>query len=900
MNSEILNKAKELSKKQWIKWVVVLILMVTIIALSSQIRLSNLDLLKDETTGDYIPLALDPYYFMRMAETIMDTGNNLPEYDSFRSSPEIDILWLDEILPSVLAHSYKLIGNVFDISFRFYDVISPVIFYIIGIILFFILCYVLTSNKWLSLGASSFLAVVGSYLYRTMAGFSDHESIGMASLFLCFLVFTLAIKYLSNKKSRVWWKSLIFGALIGLTTTIVIGAWGGVASFLFIIFPLSYFLIWIFNSRKKDLSFIYNSLIMYFSWIIFTLIMGLLFHLRGVSNYFTGTTGIISLAIFAFMIIDGIFQFFEFKFIREKFRVLYSLVASAVLGFIGLFIIGKNPFRLLGEIVKYLIKPFGDNRVGLTVAENAQPYLVDWIGNTGSTIFWLFVFGIALFGVQLMRNIKKTNHKVGFIFSYLFMISGILFSRISAVSSFDGISFISNMFYFIPLLFFWIYLFYLYFNDNFRWKPFECFLFSWMFFTIISGRAAARMFFAITPFVCFMAAYSIYRLIKEYKVSKDDVLRIVLVILIIFSLVVSTIAISKSYQSIKYTAQYTSPSAHAQWQKAMKWVRENTDEDSIFGHWWDYGYWVQTLGERVTIADGGYHPASVVHPIGRYVLTTPNPETAYSYLKTMDVDYLLIDPTEIGKYSAFSKIGSDENWDRFSMIPTGVYDPTQVKETANETIMAYNIRGVVDEDMKYDVDGDGIDELFLPGPSYDEIGSPTYRAYLGAVLFKKTDNMLLQSEGIYLYNNQQYRLPVRYTYFDDELYDFGNGVDAVIMVVPGVSSNSVDMFGGMIYLSPKVKDSLFAQVYLLDDAFGQYSNIELVHEELDDVVNSVRASSNGVFDKHEFMFYNGGFRGPIKIYNVSDYPVGTSVYEELKKEWSSEEGMFGSFDYLFE
>jgi len=34
-------------------------------------------------------------------------------------------------------------------------------------------------------------------------------------------------------------------------------------------------------------------------------------------------------------------------------------------------------------------------------------------------------------------------------------------------------------------------------------------------------------------------------------------------------------------------------------------IKDNTNEDGIFAHWWDYGYWVQTLGKRATIADGG-------------------------------------------------------------------------------------------------------------------------------------------------------------------------------------------------------------------------------------------------------------------------------------------------------
>jgi len=39
------------------------------------------------------------------------------------------------------------------------------------------------------------------------------------------------------------------------------------------------------------------------------------------------------------------------------------------------------------------------------------------------------------------------------------------------------------------------------------------------------------------------------------------------------------------------------------WPDAMQWVKKNTPEDAVVASWWDYGYWISTLGERATLAD---------------------------------------------------------------------------------------------------------------------------------------------------------------------------------------------------------------------------------------------------------------------------------------------------------
>jgi len=40
------------------------------------------------------------------------------------------------------------------------------------------------------------------------------------------------------------------------------------------------------------------------------------------------------------------------------------------------------------------------------------------------------------------------------------------------------------------------------------------------------------------------------------------------------------------------------------WLDALRWVRENTPEDSVVVSWWDYGYWISVVGQRASVADG--------------------------------------------------------------------------------------------------------------------------------------------------------------------------------------------------------------------------------------------------------------------------------------------------------
>ncbi len=60
------------------------------------------------------------------------------------------------------------------------------------------------------------------------------------------------------------------------------------------------------------------------------------------------------------------------------------------------------------------------------------------------------------------------------------------------------------------------------------------------------------------------------------------------------------------------------------WQDAMQWVRENTPKDAVIASWWDYGYWISTLGERTTLADNATLIDWQIRKIASTLFSTPN------------------------------------------------------------------------------------------------------------------------------------------------------------------------------------------------------------------------------------------------------------------------------------
>jgi dolichyl-diphosphooligosaccharide--protein glycosyltransferase len=80
--------------------------------------------------------------------------------------------------------------------------------------------------------------------------------------------------------------------------------------------------------------------------------------------------------------------------------------------------------------------------------------------------------------------------------------------------------------------------------------------------------------------------------------------------------------------------------ATSDWLDAMQWLRENTPQDAVVASWWDYGYWITTLGERRSLADNATLIDHTIKKIAQMLLSSP--DESWLALKEMDADYVLI------------------------------------------------------------------------------------------------------------------------------------------------------------------------------------------------------------------------------------------------------------------
>lgn len=898
------NHVRNFLKQKKVIKIIIIILFLSLLIWGSWIRFQNLPLLKDSTKNKYIPLALDPFYFLRIAETIIEQGG-LPEYDLMRQPASIfngGVPFINEILPKAIVSFYS-IAKIFDknITLQFIDVISPVIFFALGLIAFFFLVYILTKSKTAALISSVFLTIIPTYLYRTMAGFSDHEAIGMFAFFLTFLGYAFALKFLDRqdeKKKNHLLKVILFGVLTGFLSAFTIASWGGIANLIFMIIPLSFGLFWLIKAKdlptgKIEEKKLLNYLIFYGAWFISTILWTLFYGytLKEVINKVTLiSTSLLTGFFLLFIIIDFVIILKRNIILKteklKKYRVLLSFGITIIIGILLFMILGKGISSLISGISVRLLHPFGTDRVGLTVAENAQPFLNDWIGQIGKVFFWLFLGGLFTLGVDIAKGVKEKKRKFLLWLLWSFFILGLLFSRTSSSSIFNGTNFISRLFYFGSLILFLAYFFATYFKEKIEIKAETILIFSWAIFMLIAARGALRTFFVITPFACFSFGFLVINLFNYTKKCKDELGKMFLGIIFALVIIASLFSFNNLVTATISQAKYTGPSANYQWQQAMAWVRENTPENAIFVHWWDYGYWVEYLGERPTLSDGGHFEGAFRdHLIGRYLLTTPNPETALSFMRTNNVSYLLIDPTDLGKYPAYSSIGGDKSGDdRLSSIPLMVLDSGQTQQTNNSQIRVYQGATFVDENIIYNTEKG---QVFLPKQKAIVVGAVLRTEII------KNNTSFSQPEAVFLYNQQQIRIPLRYIYYNGEIIDFENGLESVLFILPKaiISNNQmqVDNLGALIYLSPKVSKSLFAQLYLMNDPFNNYPTLKLAHSEQEMNVNLLKIYGA---DIGEFVYIDG-FRGPIKIWKV-DYPKNIIEREEFLRI----SGEYAEFDNL--
>ena len=89
------------------------------------------------------------------------------------------------------------------------------------------------------------------------------------------------------------------------------------------------------------------------------------------------------------------------------------------------------------------------------------------------------------------------------------------------------------------------------------------------------------------------------------------------------------------------------------WLDTLNWMRVNLDSTDVMAAWWDYGYWITTIGNTTTLADNGTVNTTQIGMIGKMFMS--NETEAIKILEQFDVTHVLV-------FTTFGTDGSDTGY----------------------------------------------------------------------------------------------------------------------------------------------------------------------------------------------------------------------------------------------
>ncbi len=859
------------------------------IVLATFLRTRNLKILNGTEL-----IELDSSNFFRYAKYILEHGS-LMATDFMRNAPiGVDLAHepiggTSKFFSYAMAYMYKFSG-LFGLTQKEWHIIYPPVI-TIGTIIFIFLFVKILFGKRAAIVSALLFAVIPGTIQRTGAGFADHDAL---ALFFMFISFYLFAKAWTQKESK---KGIILGALSSLSAIACAFTWGG-SRFL----SISIALFGIFGILFLNLSRLQKYILI--EWSVIFIILHYFF--KGFNLDF-GLLGIVIIAILFDKLLNNKFKIdFPKRIISVVLPALLLFIIGIAFRLINVgetmaYVIKPHSVGRIAETVSENQQPFfmtengwwGQFGIFFFILLIGAIYLIYSIFNnskkfaTVTSISFGILFSAAILG-RFSQDPKYTGITNFFTNNYIYLI--LLFLLI-----FIG---------------YYIYIYYKDPEEfkkvcDSKWQPLLIFL--WFLLAAIMARGAVRMLFSFVPiaaivsgifiaelysknikvvnrnllynglisgfglliiyslikkigvlnnftgvqknasvFVFLVALFIITTMLQKYNIlDKDEGNKYIswaMILIILVSIISVTGFIRTSYQfsSGSYSG-YTD-----QWKATIDWIK-TTPEDSIFAHWWDYGYWIQAEGNRATVTDGGHpsYPYTDFY-VGRDLLTAPNEKTAFEFLKSRKVDYVLLTREEIGKYFAFSSIGSI-NHDRASTIGIFRADKSATQEGRNNTKIVYRGSWTIDTDLKFG------NKVFTK-----------FNAAVGAIVFTLDPSSAVTEAPLVVLADSTGQYSVKTTCLIDankvrKTFEVGEEphLNDCIQFVPDFKgSNEIDSLPAAFYVSEMNSKGLFARLYMFDEKINGF-----------DIAYT---------DSQPLGLYGGMITGPTKIFKVT-YPAGIEV-----------------------
>ncbi|MBR9681017.1 MAG: hypothetical protein GOU98_04315, partial [Candidatus Altiarchaeota archaeon] len=137
---------------------------------------------------------------------------------------------------------------------------------------------------------------------------------------------------------------------------------------------------------------------------------------------------------------------------------------------------------------------------------------------------------------------------------------------------------------------------------------------------------------------------------------KDHIAKMAGYALLIYSLI-------QIYPStIGYARGLGGTSLTTTWFENARWMDFNVPEGEPVTTWWDYGYWIQTVGNTVSLGDGGnVGPGNEINWYTGRFFANDDYENATAWADEWNLTYFTVDAAMLPKFWAYSTLGGLSN-----------------------------------------------------------------------------------------------------------------------------------------------------------------------------------------------------------------------------------------------
>ena len=535
----------------------------------------------------------DPYFDYRATKYIIDNGFeaylNWHDYQSWYPEGRFVPTTSQVALHLIAATMYKIFG--FGTSLMDFVIMFPVVIGSLTTIVIFALVRNL-SGTTAGMFASLLFAFMPAIIQRGNLGWFKSEPLGL------FLALLSVYLFLSSIKSKNIKRTILTAAGGGLILGLANSSWGGIQYFSI---PLGIFF-FLLPFLRKDSIFLYGII----TFTLITLITAGAFPRPGIS-FVIGLPGIALIVGMVFAIVGTIIRTKSSP--TKANRNLIAALGIFVLLTVSIFLIGAyqpSSFRYLVAINPFLSS---HNPLVESVAEHSTPTVIDYF--TDYSILLIF----AGFGVWVSFS-KRTDMTI---FALIIGLTGLYvsatFARLMVYSSIAIVILASIGLYELTR-------------------------------SILQSRIENQYKIKEREF---------RKNIKEGKILPEvkPLVKFSFVAMIIFLVSIPLI----DYNGLIYPKNFNWISSAdippsivngatgfrmqvEDWVDAVDWIANNTPKDSVIASWWDYGYWITTLGNKTTLADNATINQTRIQTIAKMLMSEP--ETATQIAQDLKADYILV------------------------------------------------------------------------------------------------------------------------------------------------------------------------------------------------------------------------------------------------------------------